>query len=479
MISGSGAMTGNPSRSSGAAPSELGVDARGIEAFLEVLEAAPDVEPHSVMVLRRGQVIAAGWWAPYSRDRPHLLYSLSKSFTSTALGFAVAEGLVGMDDPVVDYFPEFAADITDERSRAILVRHAASMATGHGAEMLFEARAADPTDIVRGLLLLPPDGEPGRVFAYNQPATYAVAAIVQRVSGQTLTEYLRPRLFEPLGMGVGGWFQEPAGRDIGFSGLHATTESIARLGQLYLDGGRWQGRQVLPREWVTEATRSHVSNDRPGEPPDWRQGYGHQFWMARHGYRGDGAYGQFCIVLPEQDMVIAITAATENMQFVLDAVWEHVLPAIDGPGDVSADRRLGHRLDSLALPAAAASWPSQVDAWADLALTPVAGSDFPSLTGIDIGRAGMSWIVRLHDADTTVTAPLGLGAWAVTERAGAAPPVAVSGAWTDPATLRFDVCFLETPHRLVVTVDRTAETFRCRWLTVPLHGSRLRLLGSP
>ncbi|QDL74600.1 hypothetical protein DNK48_40585 [Streptomyces malaysiensis subsp. malaysiensis] len=256
-------------------PAAEGVDARGVHAFLDALEGAPDLEPHSLMILRHGRLIASGWWAPYTAERPHLLYSLSKSFTSTAAGLAAAEGLLNLDDPVISYFPEFEAEITDPGSRAMLVRHVASMASGHIEETVDRAFGLDPEEPVRGFLLLPPDREPGTVFAYNQPATYTLAAIVQRVTGQSLTEYLRPRVFDPLGIGETAWLQVPAGRDLGFSGLFATTDAIARLGLLYLRGGEWEGERLLPAAWVDEATRLRMPTEEAmvnGAGPDWRRG---------------------------------------------------------------------------------------------------------------------------------------------------------------------------------------------------------------
>src|ERR1044072_4950576 len=244
----------------GSAPAAEGVDGRGVGAFLDALEAAPGIEPHSLMIVRHGQVVASGWWAPYPPDRPHLLYSISKSFTSTAAGFAVAEGLMSLDDPVISYLPELDGDITDPRSRAMLVRHVAAMASGHLAETREQAFTRDPAEPVRGFLLTPPDRDPGTVFAYNQPATYSLAAIVQRVPGQSLTDYLRPRLFEPLGIGETAWIQRPPGRDLGFSGMYATTDALARLGLLSLGNGVGEGRQLLPSSWVAEATRAQIAN---------------------------------------------------------------------------------------------------------------------------------------------------------------------------------------------------------------------------
>jgi CubicO group peptidase (beta-lactamase class C family) len=469
-------------------PAAEGVAARGIHAFLDAIEAAPDIEPHSVMILRHGRLIAAGWWAPYSAGRKHLLYSLSKSFTSTAAGFAVAEGLLTLDDPVISYFPEFAADITDPRSRAMLVRHVASMASGHLTETLGRAHEIDPDELVRGFLLLPPDREPGTVFAYNQPATYTLATIVQKVSGQSLTEYLRPRLFDPLGIGEVAWVQDPPGRDVGFTGLHATTDAIARLGLLYQNGGVWQGKRLLSATWVAEATRAHIPTARAtGAPPvafDWEQGYGFQFWMSRHGYRGDGAYGQFCLVLPDQDAVIAMTAATENMQAVLDAVWAHLLPAFgdDGPltGAGQEDEELRQRLTRLALPARpdAAALPSD---WRDAEFTPAGGTsaDQPSLTAVTVTRSGDGAMVRLTEGtDGSIDVRCDPAGW--TSSGPEAPvPVAASFGRPAPDTLAVDVAFLETPHTLTVTCSRPDGTFDARWQTRPLDDVPLRRLCAP
>jgi hypothetical protein len=189
-----------------------------------------------------------------------------------------------------------------------------------------------------------------------------------------LTQYLRPRLFDPLGIGHVGWQTWPPGREQGFSGLHARTEDIAKLGQLYLQRGRWDGVQLIPEQWVAEATSVQVEN--PDEPvPDWRQGYGFQFWMSRHGYRGDGAFGQFCVILPEHDTVVVTTACTLDMQAVLDAMWAHLLPGLGLPDiDESAQQRLTSRLGRLGLPACQAK-PAPADwaAWTGPRFTVAAG----------------------------------------------------------------------------------------------------------
>ncbi|ROS59529.1 CubicO group peptidase (beta-lactamase class C family) [Frigoribacterium sp. PhB160] len=457
------------------APSDEGVDAAGVLAFVDALEARPDVEPHGLMVLRSGAVLAQGWWAPYSPERPHLLYSLSKSFTATAVGLAVDEGLLGLDDTVLSHVPELDADVADERSRRMRVRDLLAMASGHRDETLDRALAADPDDLVRGFLLTPPDAEPGSVFAYNQPCTYTLAEIVRRVSGTSLVDFLTPRLLEPLGVDAFAWQRDPSGRELGFSGLHSTTDAIAKLGLLYLQRGLWQGRQLLSAAWVDEATREHVANgDDPGS--DWAQGYGFQFWMARHGFRGDGAYGQFCVVLPEHGVVVAYTGQTVEMQVVLDLAWEHLLPAFDGPGTTEADARLAERLAGLRLPGveapvAGARRTTAVGA-APSPLTgtfaTAAGSDQPSLTSVELTADGLV----LVDGDDRLEAALGGREWVVTG------PLATSAA-RDGDRLRVDVAFVETPHRLHLVVDPAAGTVTARWQTAPLHGRALRSLRAP
>jgi CubicO group peptidase (beta-lactamase class C family) len=475
---------------------DQGVDPAAVLRFLDALDERPDIEMHSLMVVRHGRVVAEGWWTPYSADRPQLLYSLSKSFTSTAAAFAHAEGLFDLDDTVISHFAEFEADITDPRSRSMKVRHVASMAAGHTREVLGEALERDRKEPVRGFLLIPPDRDPGTVFAYSQPCTYTLASIVQRNAGMSLTRYLRPRLFDPLGIGHVGWFTLAPGREQGFSGLHARTEDIAQLGLLYLQGGRWEGAQLIPPEWVAAATSQQVGNAVEGGPVDWGQGYGYQFWMSRHGYRGDGAFGQFCVILPEQDAVIVTTAYTLAMPALLDAIWDHLLPGLgsDSP-DAAAQERLGARLVRLELagcPGAPA--PTDWGHWAG-AFTVTAGTAGtqtqpflfslearPFLTSIEVVPQADGWQISLIEPDNALTFPVGTGGWNVSDhvdRHGETIPVAASGGWLDDQTLRVEVIFLETPHRMDITCSLPQRSAEAVWRHPPLTPSRLKQLHCP
>ena len=201
------------------------------------------------------------------------------------------------------------------------VRDLLCMSTGHETE----PKMAPDGDWVKLFLAHPVPHKPGTHFKYNTPATYMQSAIVQKVTGQTVLDYLKPRLFEPLGIEKPRGDTSPQGISLGGYGLFVRTEDIAKFGQLYLQKGQWQGQQLLTSAWVTQATSRQTSN---GSNPksDWDQGYGYQFWRCRHGaFRGDGKDGQFCVVLPEQDTVIAITAETGDMQGELNVVWDQLL----------------------------------------------------------------------------------------------------------------------------------------------------------
>ena len=461
-------------------PADECVDPAAVLAFVDAVDRDPAVELHSLMLLRHGHVVAEGWWAPHTPERTRLLYSLSKSFTATALGLALAEGLVGLDDTVVSHFPELDAEVTDPRSRAMTVRHVASMASGHGRELMDEALAYDAREPVRGLLMLPPAQPPGTVFAYSQPCTYAVASIIQRAAGTTLTGYLRPRLLDPLGIGEVGWATWPPGREQGFSGLFARTEDVAKLGQLYLQRGRWGASQLIPEEYVELATSRQVPTARQQDEVDWQQGYGFQFWMARHGYRGDGAFGQFCVVLPEHDVVLATTGGTEAMQEVLDHAWAHLLPGfLDTRPDDGAQPQLERRLRRLALAACVGRpRPGRWEDWTAARFHVGPGVSFTSVAVLEAEQLE----VTLGEPANALTFPVGADRWLTSsprDAHGDVVPVAASGGWLDDHTLRVEVVFLETPHRLDLTCSLPARTADVVWRTPPLDGGTLASLHRP
>ncbi|MWV43160.1 serine hydrolase [Paenibacillus sp. HJL G12] len=303
---------------------ELGIAAKNVIGFLDGLKAH-HIELHSFMLLRHGHVAVEGWWSPYAPELPHMLFSLSKSFTSTAIGMAVHEGLLTLDDPVISYFPDDLPAEVSSNLAAMQIRHLLMMGTGHDKDTMDALHEAEDGNWVRAFLNEPVDHEPGTHFLYNTGATYMLSAILQKATGQNLLEFLHGRLFEPLGIRNPTWETCPRGIHTGGFGLNVKTEDIAKFGQLYLQKGVWQGKRLIEESWIEEATEKQISNGDGGDS-DWAQGYGYQFWRCRHGvYRGDGAFGQFCIVLPQYDAVIAMTAGTNDLQEVLNCVWEHLL----------------------------------------------------------------------------------------------------------------------------------------------------------
>jgi CubicO group peptidase (beta-lactamase class C family) len=277
-------------------PESQGVDPAAVLGFVEATDARID-SLHSFMLVRHGHVVAEGWWAPYNPQSPHMLFSLSKSFTSTAVGLAIAEGKLSLDDPVLKFFPDDAPANPSSNLKSMRVSDLLRMSTGQQTE------PGRPANVpwTRAFLAHPVPFKPGTHFLYNTSGTYMQSAIVQKVTGQTVLEYLQPRLFEPLGIVHPTWEMSPQGISTGGYGLSIRTEDIAKFGQLYLQKGQWEGKQLVPKSWVAAATARQTSN---GSSPtsDWDQGYGYQFWRCRHGgYRGDGAFGQYCIVLPKED----------------------------------------------------------------------------------------------------------------------------------------------------------------------------------
>src|SRR5947208_682692 len=215
-------------------PEAQGVSSAAVRAFVEAADTKIDAL-HSVMLLRHGHVVAEGWWSPYDALAPHALYSLSKSFTSTAVGLAIAEGKLSLDDPVLKFFSEDAPPQPSTNLKAMRVSDLLRMSTGHQAE---PRRGADQP-WTRSFLAQPVPFKPGTHFLYNTSATYMLSAAVQKATGQTVHDYLRPRLFEPLGIDRPTWEASPQGITTGGFGLSIRTEDIAKFGQLYLQKGQW------------------------------------------------------------------------------------------------------------------------------------------------------------------------------------------------------------------------------------------------
>ncbi len=240
----------------------------------------------------------------------------------------VAEGRAGLDEEMLSVFPTLASDAARANARGLRVRHLLAMATGHAVDTMEIMRALPHEDWVSIFFGVPIEYPPGTHFLHNSGASYVLAAMVTARTGQSVRDYLEPRLFRPLGIDNAPWESNPRGINFGASGLRLRTEDLAKFGQLYLNRGIWGGTRLLSEEWVAQASAKHVAN---GSNPDddWAQGYGFQIWRSRHAsFRMDGRYGQFALVLPEQDVVVAITAGVKNNRVVPNFVWETLLPGV-------------------------------------------------------------------------------------------------------------------------------------------------------
>ncbi|MEK7475706.1 MAG: serine hydrolase [Candidatus Coatesbacteria bacterium] len=434
----------------GVSPSRLLEFVRGLDAEVDSL--------HGFVLVRHGRVVAEGAWAPYDADTPHQLWSLTKSFTSMAVGLAISEGRFGLDEPIL---PHFAADAPADppaNLKAMTVRHLLTMTTGHDPEPPNDQWAKTWKTT---FLAQPVPFAPGKHFVYNTPASGMLAALVERTTGMPIADYLKPRLFEPLGIREVIWWKVGDGTTAGGFGLHLRTPEIARFGQLLLQGGEWQGKQLVPRSWIEAATSRQVPN---GDDPnnDWNQGYGYQFWMARHGaFRGDGAFGQFCIVMRDQDAVLAVTSGTPDMGKVMQLAWDKLLPALE-PGPLKSDpkgvRALGRVLAGLTLrPVASVSKPA-----ANLVGRRFRFPDNPRGIGrIGVGpRKGGATPLDLLLGGRERTIRCGGGTWIrghLPGEGGLEEPVAVSGGWTAPDTFTARIAHLDSSFvdtiRLVFSGD--------------------------
>ena len=353
-------------------PEEQGVSSQAILDFVEEIEEKK-LEMHGLMILRNKHCIAKGWWAPFHSEEPHIIFSVTKSFTATAVGLAVEEGLLSLNDTVISYFSDEITEEIKENMRDMKIKDLLSMTTGHTQdttridihpgflqdEIILKIGERADGDWVRGFFEQPITESPGTFFLYNSGASHLLSVIVEKITNQSLLDYLQPRLFAPLGIETPLWEKSPKGETSGGWGMRLKTEDIAKLGQLFLDNGMWRGKQVLSKEWVQKATQkqtetvTHQSQQGITGKTDWEQGYGYQFWMCRHNcYRADGALGQYSIVMPDANTVIAINSGTDNMQDVLDAVWKHLLPAMKEaklPKNEKLNEALQNKLSNLEL----------------------------------------------------------------------------------------------------------------------------------
>lgn len=446
-----------------ASPSSVGIDANEVLAFLDEAEA-DGLEMHSFMLHRHGRVVAEGWRAPYRADRPRILHSTAKSFTACGVGLAIDEGRFALSDKVVSFFPEQLPAVVSENLAAMTVEDLLTMRTGQESETSGAIWRALDSSWIAEFFKIPVVHRPGSTYVYTSAASYMLSAILTQTTGETLHDYLKPRLFQPLGISGETWDLGPDGINPGGNGLTARTADLLKLGILHAQGGLWEGRRILPEAWVTESTRAHVQQG------DSRYGY-HWSIRPKGAFSALGIFVQGALVYREQGAVITITGAMEKSRLLFPHVERHFPKAFSGQGgSAAADERLRQRLATWRQPRVVA------DAGSSLA-SRVSGVDYamePNPRGISHLRVEFregACIFELRDAQGTYGVNAGVGHWIEgrTDMPGSDihhgyrlhdASVVASAGWIDEQTLEMTWIFVDTAFRDSVVCRFEGDTIR-------------------
>lgn len=438
----------------------------------EIAQLADDLgrrglDPHALVVMRGEQTIAQIAWAPYRADQPAQVYSASKTFTAFAIGFLAHEQRLTLDDPI-DAF------LSLPNPAGLTIRHLLTMSTGHSREQTL----AMPLS-AQALLTTPPQHQPGHHFAYNSPATATLARVVHAITGEQLTQFLRPRVLDPLSIGD-RWWAQLDGVEQGFAGFHLTAQDLAKAAGMLAQGGRWQGRQVLPAAYAGAMVQpwSDTREDRGleidnGEPDtadaDWARGYGFQLWRSTHGFRLDGAYGQFGIALPRLGLSLGYQGATTDAQAALSTFWEFA-HALSQTTDARAQGRAVEASKSL-------------DSWDRRAHL---HSSQPAATvSAQIRSDGEnSWLLRLADSQGLIAqdVPVHSETWTTAALSAPAPGtkvvIATRGELRPHGGVLIHAIVPTSPHRLIIEQDPDGGV-HVGWHTTPLWHPTLEALRLP
>ena len=329
------------------APAAEGISTQAVINMMDSLIALPECDIHHVMVVRHGKVVAELHPAPFRAEDSHTLYSASKTFTSLAVGCAIDDNLLRLDDRVMTFFPDKRTNRVSDNMAAMTVRDLLMMASGVAPDWTMRNNS---TDWVKDWLAKPVDAEPGTLFQYDSMCTFMLSAIVQRVTGQTMLEYLQKKLFEPMHITVADWETSPDGINTGGWGLRVQAETMAKLGLLLLNEGKWNGEQLVSADYVKAACSRLIDGGAKETVPatDGNQGYGYQVWQSKWpgSYRADGAMGQYTVVVPDADLVVVILGMKLYGHEELACIWNQLMPGIKNE-PLKPEKKLQQRLEKL------------------------------------------------------------------------------------------------------------------------------------
>ncbi len=397
-------------------PEEQGVPSKALIELFDALHNMEQTDIHSMIVMRHGKVVGEFYPAPFAPQYQHTQYSSSKTLVSLAAGIAIDENKLRLTDRVATFFPEYLPDSISTNLADMTVRDLLTMQSGIKPDWGMRSRG---TEWIKTFLGKPVPNKPGEVFAYDSMVTYMISAIVQKVTGMKVLDYLKEKMFNHMGVTVVNWEESPEGVNTGGWGLHIQSESLAKVGQMWLDGGVWNGKQIVSKEWIDQMSAKQANGG------DW--GYGYQVWMCAYpgAVRADGALGQYVIVVPEKDVVIVLTEASfTNGKPQRGLIWEGFLPKL-------ADEALPASKDYKTLLEKQASYSLEMPAGKEKS------SVLKKLQGkkIIIPKNKYGWkevalqqgankelLMQITKTDGTVyTQPMGYGKWATDTIAGLPP----------------------------------------------------------
>lgn len=339
-----------------ATPEECGISSKDIINFIEAIcQAEEDQETHSFLLIRHGKLICEGYFAPYNRDTEHTLFSVSKSFTSTAIGFLEEEGKLSTDDYIYTYFPELMDENINEENKKIKIHDLLSMSFGQKGGAVHEAqKRSDLSDVMLyDFFYRGKDIECGELFRYDAYGTYMLAALVRKLTGQNVVEYLMSKFFEPLDIKKPHYVTDSIGNNIGYTGMRMRAIDLAKVGMVFLNGGKWQDKQIVPESWIKRATKRHIPTVNCNTGLDWKEGYCYQFWKGRFNTtRLCGAYGQMCVIMHDFDAVFVVNSGYDNdkLSYILDCMYNNIMFKMQNhplPEDEKAQQRLNEVISDL------------------------------------------------------------------------------------------------------------------------------------
>ncbi len=314
-----------------ATPESCGISSKNIIDFVEALcQGLEDQETHSFLLIRHGKLVCEGYFSPYSCETKHTLFSVSKSFTSIAIGYLVEEGKISVDDYIYTYFPELINDDINKENLKIKIHDLLSMSFGQQGGAVHEAQKRKNLSnaMLHDFFYRVKDIECGEEFRYDAYGTHMLSALVRKITGENVVEYLMPRLFKPLGIEKPYYVKDSLGTNIGYTGMRMMARDLAKVGLTYLNGGKWNGEQVVPQSWIELATKKHISTENCQTGLDWQQGYCYQFWKGRYNTtRLCGAYGQMCVIMPDYDAIFVINSGYSNinLSYILESFYENIM----------------------------------------------------------------------------------------------------------------------------------------------------------